>query len=257
MTLKLSYLAATMSPEVVQMCKAPGCDRSIYAKELCARHYKQWRRHGHFLDDPRPVQCAVTGCGRLAVTRGWCHGHYLRWSRQGDVRAEVPLARPVRDVCTIAGCARGRHSSGYCRSHARRQQLYGDPTAGRPARRVGAGGSLSHGYWKVPVPPHERHLVPDGRNSELEHRLVMARQLGRALLSTEVVHHINGDRIDNGEENLELWNTAQPRGQRVEDKLAFAYELLRLYDAEAVRTLGLDLDPRTGRPLAHESPPSR
>lgn len=38
----------------------------------------------------------------------------------------------------------------------------------------------------------------------LEHRLVMARKLGRPLASTETVHHIDGDRAHNLPDNLQL-----------------------------------------------------
>ena len=42
------------------------------------------------------------------------------------------------------------------------------------------------------------------RGTVLQHREVMSLSLGRALLSTEVVHHRNGNKRDNAIDNLEL-----------------------------------------------------
>jgi hypothetical protein len=63
----------------------------------------------------------------------------------------------------------------------------------------------------------------------LEHRVVMEQMIGRPMLPHENVHHLNGHRSDNRPQNLELWSTMQPTGQRITDKLTFAREIIRLY----------------------------
>lgn len=97
------------------------------------------------------------------------------------------------------------YGQGYCAGH------YGS----RGKRYINPGDRYTHrdGYVMV--------KLDDGRVI-FEHRAMMEQHLGRLLVRGENVHHINGVRDDNRLENLELWYSPQPYGQRVEDLLRYA-----------------------------------
>ena len=168
-----------------RLCEWPGCGRIHQAKGLCAMHYQR-RYHGRDMDSP--------------------------------VRAHRKKGEPA-PLCVMDGCDQLRmFANGLCPRHESRR------ANGRPLEGPRYYGK--EGYVDAKGYVHVRQGAYGRRRHALEHRVVMEEILGRALEPFENVHHKNGVKGDNRPENLELWVTwgSQPKGQRVEDLVAFIVE---------------------------------
>lgn len=197
-------------------CSVPECELERSCKGYCPKHYQRWHRWG---DPLKGIQRQVPGavclfedCGGKARIRGLCYACYRKAERYNiiDVRRH-------RGTCSVRGCCEPHSAKTYCERHYYLVKRTGSTEGAN--RRKGQGSLNEEGYLQLQI---------QGR-SVLEHRYVMEEKLGRRLESHETVHHLNGERADNRPENLELWSSYQPAGQRVEDKLQWATAIIALY----------------------------
>ncbi len=234
------------------LCTIEGCDKPYQAKGLCHMHYMRLRMGGE-VGAPGSMNwsgdrddCLVPECDRFIYAKGHCSIHYTRLRTHGAVGSVERLQRLYvpGEKCSVDGCEKPEKSLGYCNMHYSRFRTSGNvgPVGfiKNPLREMGAKRRTKDGYVKIKVGDHSECRGNKGWADE--HRYVMSEYLGRPLNENENVHHINGVRDDNRIENLELWSSSQPYGQRVIDKLAWAEQIIEIYRPEREKHLRIRPD---------------
>lgn len=136
-----------------------GCDRGVYAKQLCSTHYEQ-QRHGKPLTPigsyaRQPAECTADDCRKKPHSGGLCSGHYMQQLR-GEPLGPLGTGRPGRPStldpakCVVKTCAGARDSELFCPYHqAQMAQEVENARAGQ-CRVLGCEeGPHSHGFCKA------------------------------------------------------------------------------------------------------------
>lgn len=231
---------ATTKP--TQTCSVHGCALTHSAHGFCSTHAKRFQA-GIGMESPfreylpRANSCIATGCGYPVIAKNLCQTHYRRLRRGAAI--DEPIARrkmvAVAD-CDAPGCDRLASIAGKCSAHYARHRRDRDIDTPVGWRASHPGDPDTWGRARTRDGYVRLSCKFDGQTFQLlEHRHVMEKVLGRKLNGDENVHHVNGIRDDNRVENLELWSVSQPQGQRIEDKVAWAIELLKMYEPGALR----------------------
>lgn len=70
--------AETAAPAKPTTCSTEGCDKAIYSKGLCRKHYEAAKEN-----DLSRGHCSVDGCDRGIYVKGMCRKHYTSNRNKG------------------------------------------------------------------------------------------------------------------------------------------------------------------------------
>ncbi len=160
-----------------------------------------------------------------------CSAHYKRQLKGKPLDTPLRSNQPLKK-CSVDDCERTHEAKGFCSAHLQRH--YDGKDLSQPWRGYAINKRINPlGYSMICGP----NISKPGQYV-LEHRYIMENFLGRKLTKNETVHHKNGIRHDNRLENLELWASSQPSGQRIQDLLEWAYQIVDKYSDEAKKFQG-------------------
>lgn len=181
-------------------CSIVTCQSLSYVKDVCSKHYQRMKRNG----DP-DIIFGRGGKPQFTMPIAELKQLYEKSDSVSSLARQLGVGnRTIWYHLTNAGISIRDH--GWHSPKSTPPRTMEDSPNWKGGRR-----RSDKGYILIYAPNHPRHMA---KGYVLEHRLVMEKDLGRYLLPTEIVHHLNGMRDDNRLENLELWQKKDPPGTR-------------------------------------------
>jgi hypothetical protein len=172
------------------------------------------------------MKCSFDQCIRKAYAKALCQSHYKMQLRGEPLRKLRPREGARLKTCTFSGCHKPHKGNNFCSGHNYQMKKFG---VVKPLKYQNPG---EWGRWYLNKNGYviRTKTMDKIRESQLQHRYIMEEYLGRPLLKEENVHHKNGIKNDNRIENLELWISSQPSGQRIQDLVSWAKKIINDYE---------------------------